>query len=191
VKTRIQEASLRLDSLVDGGRSVLFSAAEAEPFERGLLKRLDALATGSLLVLEFDGVRVSSEAARQLLSRALKRVAGGELEGKYLVLSQLGPSKYNVDVMLKGENLTVAERLVGDPAVELIGRVDTVVRDTFEFLVRRGEATAREVAEEFDLDKISAATNRLTTLSRMALAIRVDERPVSGGGREYVYSGVG
>jgi predicted transcriptional regulator len=40
------------------------------------------------------------------------------------------------------------------------------------------------------LVNISTATNRLTNLAKAGVARRVEHRPVSGGGREYVYAAV-
>lgn len=168
---------------------ILFKGDEAAPHEEALLKRLETLPLGSLLAVDFGNVLISSEAARRLLRRALRRILSGELEDRYLLLDHLGPSRYNIEVMLKGEGLTMVERTEEGGAV-LLGPVEPAVRQTYEFLRERLVVTARDLQDGLGLPTISAATNRLTTLAKLALARRVGEEPVPGGGRQYVYAAV-
>lgn len=166
-----------------------FKDADTEAAEGALLAELDALGPGGLLAIDFTGVRISSEAARRLLRRPLLRLTRGELADRYLVLGDLGDSLYNVDVMLAGESLIAVERSA-DEGVVLRGDVDQAVRDTYGFLCSVPVATASKVQEHFGLSNISTATNRLTSLARLGLARRVEQRSVAGGGREFVYAAV-
>jgi len=166
-----------------------FKDADTVDAERALLERLDESPPSSLLAVDFSGVRISSEAARRLLRRALLRLSGGELVDKYLVLGDLGDSLYNVDVMLCGESLIAVERSEDEGPV-LRGDVDPAIQETYGYLRSVSEATASLVQNHFNLTNISTATNRLTTLAKLALARRVEQRPVAGGGREYVYTAV-
>jgi hypothetical protein len=172
-----------------GKKSVLFISADAEVAERDLLDALESLPLGSLLPLDFTGVRISSEAARQLLRRALLRITTGELTDRYLVLGDLDDSQYNVDIMLSGESLVVVER-TEDEGPQLRGQVDPAVRETYDFLLGVPTATASVALDKLKLGNISTATNRLANLAKLGLARRVEQRPVAGGGREYVYAAV-
>lgn len=165
-----------------------FTSGDTEAAERDLLALLEALPPGSLLPIDFTGVRISSEAARQLLRRALLRVAGGELVDRYIVLGDLDVSQYNVEVMLDGEALTAVERT--DEGPQLRGRVDPAVRATYHFLIAQKTATASRLLTDLGLSNISTATNRLSNLAKLGLARRVEQRPVPGGGREYVYAAI-
>jgi hypothetical protein len=169
-----------------GKKSVLFVSADTDAAERELLDALEALPLGSLLPVDFTGVRISSEAARQLLRRALLRITTGELTDRYLVLGDLDDSQYNVDIMLAGEGLVAVERTV-DEGPQLRGQVDPAVRETYNYLLRVETATANGVLAALKLTNISTATNRLANLARLGLARRVEQRPVAGGGREFVY----
>ena len=166
-----------------------FKDTDTADAERALLDRLDELPPASLLPIDFTKVRISSEAARRLLRRALLRVTTGELADRYLVLGDLGDSLYNVEVMLSGESLIAVERS-DDAGPVLRGDVDPAIQATYEYLCSVPVATASSVQEHFALSNISTATNRLTTLAKLALARRVEQRPVAGGGREYVYAAV-
>src|SRR5215217_1941482 len=87
-----------------------FKDADTIDAELALLDRLEAMPPGSLIEVDFSGVRISSEAARRLLRRVLLRLSAGEFTDKYLVLGDLGDSLYNVDIMLCGESLIAVER---------------------------------------------------------------------------------
>lgn len=173
-----------------GDFEVLFTGAEAADKEAALINALESAPPGALLLVSFEGVMISSEAARELLRRALRRIMSGEIEDRFIVLERLGPSRYNVGLMLDGEGLTAVERPEEGRGSQLLGRVEAAVRQTYEFLLGRDVATARDVQEHFDLSSISTATNRLTKLAKLALARRVNEEPVPGGGRQYLYAAV-
>jgi hypothetical protein len=181
---------VREHTRASGGRGKsLFTRADTESAELALLDQLERERPGTLLLVDFSGVRISSEAARQLLRRALLRISGGELAERYLVLGDLGESRYNVEVMLLGESLIAVERSQ-DEGPKARGAVDPAVRTTYEYLVSRPTATASMVLNDLGLSAIAAATNRLSNLAKLGLARRVEQRPVSGGGREYVYAAV-
>jgi hypothetical protein len=177
----------RISEHVD--QTSLFTASEAANAENALLDALDRLPDGGLLRIDFANVRISSEAARQLLRRALLRVTTGELKNRFIVLGDLGDSFYNVQIMLEGERLVAVEQS-DDEGPQLRGDVDPAVRATYSHLLSVPNATASSVQTHFSLSNISTATNRLTTLSKLGLARRIDNRPVAGGGREFVYVAV-
>lgn len=187
MNTVIEEVAFPVRSAA--GKRSLFTHDEGAPVEAALLDQLERLPPGGLLVVDFTGVRTASEAARQILRRALHRLSGGELADRFLVLAGLGPSLYNVDVMLRGEQLTAVERSAAEGA-QLRGQVDPAMRETYAFLLTRPTVTAKIVQDHFGLQNISTATNRLTNLARLGLARRVEQRPVAGGGREFVYTAV-
>jgi predicted transcriptional regulator len=69
-------------------------------------------------------------------------------------------------------------------SVELIGKVEPHVRETFELLRERRTLTARDVAERWELD-INAASTRLKALFDLGLALRTDVRDAHG--KQYRY----
>jgi|ERR1051325_9009273 hypothetical protein len=184
------EVSLRLAEVVSGSKDI-FEASEAVPAEQAVLAALEALDPGGLLVLDFEGVRISSEAARQLLRRAMHRLRGGEITDRYLVLSRLlGGSRYNMEVMLQGEGLVGVERTSEPPGARLLGEIEPALEQTFVVLAARPTASASQIREKLGLNSTQAATNRLAALAKAALARRVTERSLEGGGREFIYAAV-
>lgn len=171
------------------GRRDLFHDSDIGDAESTLLDMLHDATQGTLLFVDFTGVRIASAAARQLLKRAMLRLRSGEIADRYLVLGDLGDSYYNVHTMLVSESLTVVERTL-DEGPKLRGIVDPAVQTTYDFLVQARTATASAVQEKLQLNNISTATNRLTSLGKLALARRIERRTVTGGGREYVYAAV-
>lgn len=172
-----------------GNAHVAFTSSDTAAAEQELLARLESLPRGTVLLVDFDAVRISSEAARQLLRRALLRISTGELDDRFLVLGDLDVSQYNVDVMLNGEALTVVER-TEDEGPQLRGRIDSAVQATYDFVLKNEFATAAMALRDLKLTNISTATNRLANLAKLGLARRVEQRPVPGGGREYVYAAI-
>jgi len=172
------------------GSGILISEDETVSKEEQLLAALEALPLGGLLTLDLEGVQLSSEAARQLLRRAIRRIAGGELADRFLILQNLKRGRYSVEAMLKLEGLTVVERGGEGRPPNLLGKVDPVVKESYEFLVRNEGGTARDLVDEFKLRTVSAATNRLTTLATLGLARRVGQEGLPGGGLQYRFAPV-
>lgn len=75
-----------------------------------------------------------------------------------------------------------------DGQLQLVGKYEEHVRQSFHLLLRRKELTARDVAAELDLS-IAAASTRLKTLFDLGLALRVETRDEQG--RQYTYYGIG
>jgi hypothetical protein len=171
------------------GTSNLWVDNDAADAEIALLSLLEGSAEGTLVEVDFSDTRVASEAARRLLKRALLRIRSGEIQDRFLVLINVDESLYSIHTMLMSESLTAVCRPEPDD-VELIGVVEPAVQATYSLVSSVETATASMVAEHLQLNNISTATNRLTLLSKLGLARRVERRPVAGGGREYVYAAV-
>lgn len=172
----------------DGG--VLYADEDAAPAEKRLLAMLEELPSGGVLEVDLSGVKLASDASRRLLRRALLRLSRGELDDRALVIVGLEYGTYNLRVMLESEGLTAVERPVDGSAPRLIGKVDSAVRETYDYICSRTRTTAQDVLKHFELLTIAAATNRLTRLKQLGLARRVEQEPVEGGGRQYVYVAV-
>ncbi len=165
-----------------------FGEDETAEAEQRLLDTLESLPAGGVVVVDFAQTRLASEAARQLLKRAILRVGTGELDDRFLILDHAERSRYSIDAMLRREGLTTVERT---PAgLRLIGKADPVAVDTFEFVAANSEVTAKAALAHFALQNIAAATNRLTALTKAALVRRTGPRPLASGGREYVFAAV-
>lgn len=171
------------------GRTDFLFADETEQLERALLARLRRLESGCTLVVDFDGINMASDAARQFLLQSLRQVQGGELVDRGIVLTNLGRGLYNIEAMLLSERVTAVER-TSDSDARLLGEVDPAAVETYALLVKQRTTTASEVRRTLNLNTIAAATNRLTKLSKLGAARRVGQEPVEGGGLQYRYAAI-
>ena len=173
--------------LLDFGTE-FFGEEEVAQAELRLLDALETMPKGGLLVIDFEGTRIASEAARKLLKRPLLRLGTGEFEDRFIVLDHVNPSRYSVDAMLRREGLSAVERTSAGPRI--IGKQDPVAVATFDFVAAGDQVTAKEVLDHFQLQNIASATNRLTSLAKIGLIRRTGPRPLPTGGREYVFTAV-
>lgn len=150
--------------------------------EQALLNTPD----GGILSLDFDGVSVMDTS---FADEAVVEIAAGLADGKYgdrfLVLQ--GPSPATID-NLEG---TLARRrsklglLIKEGGqIRIVGRVEPNLIDAWSLALRKGELTARSLADRLDL-QINTASMRLHKLYKARLLERREE--VSSAGRQHVY----
>lgn len=189
----ILATTLAADAGIDGHQLV------TRPLGRRFLPRLQELLSGNggrCLLLSFAGVAMMdasfADEVFAALAAARSRRTG---QSACLVLRDLDPTSYDNLV------LAVTSRPVREPGVrncvlpvlndhgrvELVGKAEDHVRQTFETLRQRGELTARELADSHGLD-IGAASTRLKVLFNLGLACRREERDERG--RLYVYTSI-
>ena len=176
-------------SKVEGLGDLLFLPEEGARVREPLRRAIRALPSGARLVIDFSGVKVASDAARSFLANILREIGKDPL-GRSVVLYRLGASLYSVKVMLQDEKLTAVARKEGRKGVELVGRQDRVVAETYDYLSSRGSATAAEIRDHFGLNSTSVATNRLVSLADRGLAVRIGQEVIDGGGMQYRYQAV-
>jgi len=189
----ILATTLAADAGIDGQQLV------TRPLGRRFLLRLQELLSrdgGQCLLLSFTGVGMMdgsfADEVFAALAAARSRRAG---HSACLALRDLDPTSYDNLV------LAVTSRPAREPGVrncvlpvmndygrvELAGKAEDHVRQSFETLRQRGELTARELASSHGLD-IGAASTRLKVLFNLGLACRREERDERG--RLYVYTSI-
>lgn len=154
-----------------------------------LLRRLEKLPPVATLAVDFSDIPMASDAARAFLSKALRRVQGGELRGRGLVLEKIDRGLYNITSMLETEGLPAIVRGKNGKS-KLVGDIDAALIETFDFLATKAWVVAREVQERFGLTNVAGATNRLVRLAAVAAARRVGTEPVEGGGMQYRWASI-
>lgn len=169
------------------------------PLGRLFLPRLrDELIGGPerCMALSFNGIDMmdGSFADEVFAGLAVDRSRRIGLSG-CLVLRDLDPTSY--DNLL----LAMTSRPVREPGVrncvlpvvrengrlELVGKAEDHVRETFDYLQKRQRLTAREFADGAGLE-IAAASTRLKSLFDLGLACRREDR--DDRGRLFVYSSI-
>lgn len=151
--------------------------------------RLEALPADTVLPLDFSRVRfLDFSCADELICKTVKRVAGGDLESRFVVLVGLSDTVHeNVQAALELRQLVCVCDVDGSP--ELLGKVAPEVRETYALAVTLGRITARDVTEATRA-RITASSNRLTRLKEMGILALVANRAMEVGGRQNVFEPV-
>lgn len=172
--------------------SAPFLAEDVRDAEAALLRVLEEAPSGVTVRVDFDRVRIASDAVRGLLRRPLRRIQGAEqaeLRDRFIALDNVSDSWHSVDVTMRAEDtIVVVHRQMHDPA-QLLGKPDAAVTATYDFVRSSVTVTANMVMNAFGLT-IAAASNRLATLAKHGLVRRIAQRPTPSGGREYIYQAI-
>lgn len=150
-----------------------------------ILKRLQSEAVGTVVVVDLKGVETRASCAARFLGKPLAAIKTGSVEGRYLVLVGVeGENDYDVRRGLEDEQVVAVVR--GDAGPRLLGKVDAVVEETYEYLARYSEVSSAMLVDPFDL-KITAANARISKLATLGLLHRLGEDMLESGGRRYLY----
>ena len=166
-----------------------------QDFGRDLLRVMESAPKGTIFEVLFADVTLAASCHAAVLAPVLERVVRGQLRERYLLGVDLsGRNTWDADAGLAKESKTRAVKLVCawrgfEGGVELVGAVDEQVNSTYLFVVRRGDATARDLAQEAGLS-IQAASNRFAKAAELGVLIKSGRRSVPGGGAEHVYRAV-
>lgn len=171
----------------------LIGRRDGERFAGLLVDRLHVMSAEETLLLDFDGVDLmdGSFADEVFAALATKR-SQGELGGGPVVLSRLNMTSLdNLEQALlsrpvreQGLRNCVVPTLSTNNELELCGKSEDHVRQTFILLNRHGELTTKMVADLLDLT-IPAASTRLKALFDLGLALRTETRDSTG--KQFVY----
>jgi DNA-binding transcriptional ArsR family regulator len=174
---------------------VLVTRPVGEMFSPILEQALDQLPETVAVILDFTGVEViDGSFTDEIFGKMALRRSRREGPPRCLILQSLGPAVLeNLRITLTSRQVTVDRgirncvfpALLGGGRVELIGKAERHVLQSFDLLRSRGTLTARDVADVLELD-IAAASTRLKVLYDLGLALRTEVR--SEQGKEYLYS---
>lgn len=123
---------------------------------------------------EVFGIIAAARARRKMMGGrlVLRSLEGANLENLHMALLW----RTHIETGLRN---CVVLRLTNSEHLELIGKAEGHVAQTFEVLCRRKHMTARELAEELGLE-IGAASTRLKVLHDLGLAVRAEVRDEQG-----------
>ena len=172
---------------------VLVTRAYGRVFMRALEHVLSEHAEASTIILDFTGVAIlDASFADEVFGNFATQRARRQRSGPCVGLRGLSPSN------LENLEMALASRPIREPGlrncvlpiigiqgeVALLGKVETYIVDTFEFLKKYKSCTARELADELELD-IGAASTRLKGVADLGLAYRIETRDAHG--KQFVY----
>jgi hypothetical protein len=135
--------------------------------------------------LDFGAVEfLDFSCADELVRGLLEELAAREGGARRVVLRHLSPPvRENIAAVLE---LRKSVGLIENGMVEPLGPLSAPLRETLDLVIRNKRATARDVADHFQV-AINTASNRLASLTEQGLILRTGKRPVSGGGEENLF----
>lgn len=153
-------------------------AREIRPKVERLLSELSA---GDAIVIDAAGVEVFDFSFANEFFGKLVMIIGQEGSGRFLVIENLTEyARENLAKALESLNLAAIERR--GKKLEILGKIHSVDRQTFEAIVeRKAPITASELKDELGVN-LNAMNERLAKLTSMGLIRR--ERGLSPAGRE-------
>ncbi len=169
-------------SLLRYGRRI-GTRVEGRRARRELLRVLEGLPEGSVLVVDLTGLDVlSGSFADEALGETVAQLAAGALPGRYLLIDS--PSDEileDLELKLKARRLALVASI--GKTWRVLGHLPPHLAQALEWLTGRKEATSQELACALGVS-VAGASVRLAELARLRLVHRV-QRPRSMGGIEH------
>lgn len=130
--------------------------------------------------VEFLDFSSADELVRGLLEELAAREGG---ERRVILRGLSAVVRENIGAVLE---IRKAVCLIENGLVAPLGPLSAPLRETLDLVIRNKRATARDVADHFQV-AINTASNRLASLTEQGLILRTGKRPVSGGGEENLF----
>jgi hypothetical protein len=178
---------------VDGEPLALRISESTQRQKCALMEAVNSISKPTVLWVDLGGHPLNSSVLDEILCREFMwRVRDPDGPEVYPVLIGLHPhseeelergayaSKKRSSVVFVAA-ATEGTRLVGLPTGE--------VAATFEALQKAGHLTARQLADQIDVE-INVAHNKLRLLHELRLAVKESAEPAKGGGRQHVYAAI-
>ena len=171
--------------LVNGSRN-LVTRETGKRMREALEERLQAESPGEVIILDFKGVGILDySCADEIVAKLISRLNGNEYGDRYFLLRGLNPTqKENLEVALERKHLA-ALFLNEEKKWEVLGVLNNYLMETLSEVMAKGRITARDLADEEDLE-INTSSTRLANLHKIQLVQRREE-VLSEGGRQFVY----
>jgi hypothetical protein len=164
----------------------LWTRERAAGIRTDINKMLGALGAGDTLVVDTDGVDVFDYSfANELFGKTLLSLTG-EYPGRFVVVENLTRyTRENLSKALESLGLAMIERKRGK--LGLIGKIHPADQETFSIIARAKEkVVAADLKDKLKIN-LTAANERLTKLTSLAL-VRREMGVSSAGRRQYLYS---
>jgi hypothetical protein len=170
-----------------GGRSV------GEIVREQIIGQLKDNPLDSIMPIDFSQIQfLDYSCADEFVCKLVRRIMIRDFGERYILISGVNEIvKENLTAALKERGLVVPG-IGKDDQVVLYGDISQEMRETYNFAVTKESFTARDIVGSGLItdNRISSASNRITRLHDMALARKINQKNVGGGGRQYIYEAV-
>jgi len=152
-----------------------------ERVERNIAKEKN----GEVIGLDFSKIGIIDySCADEIVAKLISRLLSSEYGDKYIVLIGLNENqKENIEVALERKELAVLARMRDGKQI-LLGSLNNYLKDTLNFVVKKGKLTASDLSKSMNLEANTSGT-RLLNLHKKRLVKRIDE--IRNGGRIWIY----
>jgi len=149
-------------------------------------KELSEIDEGAILFIDFSSIGVIDySCSDEIIAKLISRLIGLEYGDKYIVLAGVNPNQLeNIEVALERKKLALLG-VNSDNSWIVIGKLNNYLLATLELVMKKGELTARELAESENIELNTSGT-RLLNLYKKRFVVRIEETTEEGG-RQYVY----
>lgn len=140
---------------------------------------------GEVIALDFSKIGIIDySCADEVIAKLISRLLSGEYGDKYIILTGLNENqKENIEVALERKGLAVMAYMKNGKEF-LLGSLNNYLKETLDFILKRGKITAGDLSEYLKLPANTSGT-RLLNLFKKRLVKRVDE--IRDGGRVWIY----
>jgi hypothetical protein len=176
--------NLLKQELQNGSRD-LVTRQSGQVIRRRIEKDIEKEKEGEVIALDFSNVGIIDySCADEVVAKLISRLLSGEYGDKYIVLTGLNENqKENIEVALERKDLAVIAEM-GNGRRILLGDLNNYLKETLNFILKKGKITAGDLSESLKLPANTSGT-RLLNLHKKRLVKRTEE--IRNGGRVWIY----
>jgi hypothetical protein len=166
------------------GSADLVTRQSGQVIRSRIEKEIGSEKDGETIALDFSKIGIIDySCADEIIAKLISRLLSGEYGHKYLILTGLNENqRENIEVALERKDLAVIAEIKGKKM--LIGELNNYLRETLDFVMKKGEITAKDLSETMKLEANTSGT-RLLNLHKKRVVKRVEE--IRNGGRVWIY----
>jgi hypothetical protein len=166
------------------GSADLVTRQSGQVIRSRIEKEIGSEKDGETIALDFSKIGIIDySCADEIIAKLISRLLSGEYGHKYLILTGLNENqRENIEVALERKDLAVIAEIKGKKM--LIGELNNYLRETLDFVMKKGEITATDLSETMKLEANTSGT-RLLNLHKKRVVKRVEE--IRNGGRVWIY----
>ncbi|MEW6619294.1 MAG: STAS-like domain-containing protein [bacterium] len=144
---------------------------------------------GTIIILDFGGIGIIDySCADEIIAKLITRLNSGEYGDKHILLKGTNSTqRENIEVALERKKLAILS-FDENEAYQVLGVLNTYLRDTLSYVLKKGKLSARELADLMGLE-INTSSTRLLNLYKLHLVSR-NEELLDERGRQFVYEAI-
>ena len=167
------------------GSSDLVTRPSGQAIRNRIERDIENEKDGTVIALDFSKIGIIDySCADEIVAKLISRLLSGEYGDKYIVLTGLNENqKENIEVALERKELAVMAQMKNGKKI-LLGSLNNYLKQTLNFILKKGKITAKELSEAMKLEANTSGT-RLLNLHKKRVVRRIEE--IRDGGRVWVY----